>query len=264
LYSGTDDQDASEVSYDNTSSGLTAGDVQAAIDEVVDYTSLLGEVTVSASRNAALGDANGMVNSTAASDITITIPTNATVAFPVGTVLSYRRQSGAAGNVIVSLASGVTDEDSNTGAIAQTYKEDQVITIWKTATDTWELVGSPSDDIDYWTVSLTAKDGTAATATDVEDFEVYEDMHIVNVYAYHATAGTTGVSTYDINEDGTSILSTKLTVDSVEQTSRTAATAAVISDDFIDAGSVISFDIDGVSTTAPEGVKITIAFIKGN
>src|SRR5690606_1532366 len=30
----TDDQDASEVSYDNTTSGLTATDTQAAIDEV--------------------------------------------------------------------------------------------------------------------------------------------------------------------------------------------------------------------------------------
>ena len=31
---GTDDQIASEVPYDNTTSGLTAGDVQAAIDEI--------------------------------------------------------------------------------------------------------------------------------------------------------------------------------------------------------------------------------------
>jgi hypothetical protein len=31
---GTDDQTAAEVTYDNTTSGLTAGDVQAAIDEV--------------------------------------------------------------------------------------------------------------------------------------------------------------------------------------------------------------------------------------
>ena len=194
----------------------------------------------------------------------ITIQPNATTAFPVGTLLTFRRQVGAAGNVIIDLDTGVVDEDGNTGEVAQTYKEGQTVAIWQTATDVWEVVNNPSSEIHYWTVSLTAPDGEASTGTGVDEFTTWEDVHIVNVYAEHKTAGTTGVSTYDINEDGTSILSTKLTVDSTEDDSSTAATAAVISDDFIDAGSKISFDIDGVSTTAPEGVKITIAYIKGN
>ncbi len=45
-----------------------------------------------------------------------------------------------------------------------------------------------------------------------------------------ATSGAGGIITVDINESGTSILSTKLTIDNTEKTSTTAATPCVISD----------------------------------
>lgn len=70
------------------------------------------------------------------------------------------------------------------------------------------------------------------------------------VRMYVATAATGGtLLTVDINEAGTTILSTKLTTDASEKTSGTAATAAVISDSSIAANAEITFDIDAVGST---------------
>lgn len=81
------------------------------------------------------------------------------------------------------------------------------------------------------------------------------------VGSYCDTAGTTGTFTVDINEAGVSILSTKITVDSTEKSSETAATAPVISDSAIAADAIITFDIDAIQTTAAKGLKVWIDFI---
>jgi hypothetical protein len=75
------------------------------------------------------------------------------------------------------------------------------------------------------------------------------------------TASTSGIPTVDINENGTSILSTKLTIDANEKTSTTAATAAVLSDTSIADDSELTFDID-VSGTGAIGLKVTIYYKK--
>lgn len=84
---------------------------------------------------------------------------------------------------------------------------------------------------------------------------------LTNVRCYCDTAGTTGVFTVDINEGGVSILSTKLTVDSGEKTSETAATPAVISDTSIAADAIITFDIDGIQTTPAKGLVVVLEYI---
>lgn len=90
-----------------------------------------------------------------------------------------------------------------------------------------------------------------ATGTFVNFVPVHQAITITGVSLHINTAPTGSVATIDINEDGVSILSTKLTVDATENWSSTAATAAVISDSAIDANSVISVDIDGVGSTTP-------------
>lgn len=69
------------------------------------------------------------------------------------------------------------------------------------------------------------------------------------VRAYVNTAPTGSTLTVDINEAGSTILSTKLTIDASEKTSGTAATAAVISDTAIAANAELTFDIDQVGST---------------
>ena len=61
----------------------------------------------------------------------------------------------------------------------------------------------------------------------------------------------------DINESGSSILSTKLSIDASEKTSTTAATPAVISDTSLADDAEITIDIDQVgSSSAGKGLKV--------
>ena len=70
-----------------------------------------------------------------------------------------------------------------------------------------------------------------------------------------ATGGT--LLTVDINEGGTTILSTKLTIDASETTSTTAATPAVISDSALADDAEMSIDIDAIgSTNTGNGLKV--------
>jgi hypothetical protein len=75
------------------------------------------------------------------------------------------------------------------------------------------------------------------------------------VRASLTTASSSGNPTVDINEGGTSILSTKLSIDSGEKTSTTAATAAVISDSSLASDAEITIDIDTAGTGAA-GLKV--------
>jgi hypothetical protein len=95
-------------------------------------------VGVAASKTFALTDAQTVQNCTNAAAITITIPTNATVAFAVGTELAIVRQG--AGTVAIAPAAGVTlnSKDAKRSIDGQ-YAS---CALKKTATDTWLLVGA--------------------------------------------------------------------------------------------------------------------------
>lgn len=102
------------------------------------------------------------------------------------------------------------------------------------------------------TTALTV--GTAKTT-----FRMPYAFVLTEVRASLTTAGTTaGTTKFDINQAGTTILSTKLTIDFGEKTSTTAATAAVISDTTLDNDIEITIDVDTpLSTGATEaGGKI--------
>jgi hypothetical protein len=71
------------------------------------------------------------------------------------------------------------------------------------------------------------------------------------------TVSSSGTPTVDINEAGTTILSTKLSCDASEKTSTTAATAAVISDTSLADDAEITIDVDTAGTGAT-GAKVWI------
>ena len=84
-------------------------------------------------------------------------------------------------------------------------------------------------------------------------------MTVTAVRASVTTAPTDAALTVDINEGGTSILSTEITIDSGEKTSTTAAVPAVISDSALADDAEIRIDIDQVgSTIAGAGLKVTL------
>jgi hypothetical protein len=89
----------------------------------------------------ALTDAGKHYYSTSAGNFTLTIPTNATVAFASGTAISIVVQS--AGNVLVNAASGVTlYMAGNSTAANRVVSNYGMATIMKVATDTWMINGT--------------------------------------------------------------------------------------------------------------------------
>lgn len=97
---------------------------------------------------------------------------------------------------------------------------------------------------------------TAITAgTGKVTFRMPFAMTLTAVRASLTTASSSGTPTFDINEGGVSILSTKLTIDANEKTSTTAATAAVISDAALADDAEITIDVD-VAGTGAAGAKV--------
>jgi len=75
-------------------------------------------------------------------------------------------------------------------------------------------------------------------------------------------SSATSAISIDINESGTSILSTPLTIDAGESSSTTAATAAVISDPAIADDALITIDIDSADTGDSGPLTVTLYFTR--
>jgi hypothetical protein len=86
-------------------------------------------------------------------------------------------------------------------------------------------------------------------------------MTVTAVRASLTTASSSGVVTVDINENGTSILGTKLSIDATETTSATAAAAATITDASLADNAEITFDIDAAGTDAA-GLKVWLIGVR--
>lgn len=89
-------------------------------------------------------------------------------------------------------------------------------------------------------------------------------MNLVAVAAAVQTAGTTGTTDIQIHNvtQTADMLSTKITIDTGETDSSTAATAAVIdaANDDVATGDLLRIDVDAVSTTAPKGLLVELQF----
>lgn len=112
----------------------------------------------------------------------------------------------------------------------------------------------------YELVVACSDEGTALTAgTAKVTFRMPRGMTATSVRASLTTAQASGsIFTVDINEAGTTILSTKLTIDNTEKTSTTAATPAVISDSSLADDAEMSVDIDQVGDGTAKGLKVIL------
>jgi hypothetical protein len=106
-------------------------------------------------------------------------------------------------------------------------------------------------------IGVACSDETTAitTGTAKVTFRAPYAFTLTAVRATLTTVSSSGTPTVDINESGTTVLSTKLTIDASEKTSTTAATAAVISDSAIADDAEITIDIDTAGTGAA-GLKV--------
>lgn len=124
-----------------------------------------------------------------------------------------------------------------------------------------DVVGSYAPDKSAFPVviGVAISDETTelTTGTAKATFRAPFAFTLTEVRASLTTASSSGAPTFDVNESGTSVLSTKLSIDASEKTSETAATAAVISDSAIADDAEITIDIDTAGTGAA-GAKVWI------
>lgn len=105
-------------------------------------------------------------------------------------------------------------------------------------------------------VAATNEDDGISTGTKTT-FRMTFGFTLTSVRASLTTAQSSGnIFTVDINEDGSSILSTKLTIDNGEKTSTTAATQAVLSDTFLADDAEITIDVDQIGDGTAAGLKV--------
>ena len=110
-------------------------------------------------------------------------------------------------------------------------------------------------------IIVAASDETTAltTGTAKVTFRMPYAFTLAAVRASLTTAQASGsIFTVDINEGGTTILSTKLTIDNTEKTSTTAAIAPVISDTSLADDAEITIDIDQVGDGTAKGLKVAL------
>ena len=144
------------------------------------------------------------------------------------------------------------DADPAVGKILKvnSFSSDKAVMEWADAgsTVTESFIIAASDE----TTGLTTGTGKAT-------FRMPYAFTLTGVRASVTTAPVGSVITIDINESGTSVLSTKITIDAGEKTSTTAAVAPVISDSALSDDAEITIDIDTVgSSTAGTGLKVTL------
>ena len=138
------------------------------------------------------------------------------------------------------------------GAVATTIGADKVLLSMVAPAAKTEAIGIACGDE---TTVLSVADG-------VTEFQLPYGFELTSVRATLTTAGTTsGVTTIDIEDDGTSIFATLLTIDATEKTSTSAATAfdftASASSLTLGDGSVMKINVDVLSGGATEaGLKI--------
>lgn len=108
-------------------------------------------------------------------------------------------------------------------------------------------------------IVIAVGDETTALTTGVAKvtFRMPYAFTLTGVRASLTTTSSSGNPTVDINEGGSTILSTKLSIDAGEKTSVSAATPAVISDSSLADDAEITIDIDTAGTGAA-GLKVTL------
>jgi hypothetical protein len=128
----------------------------------------------------------------------------------------------------------------------------------RVAAHTW-LGGAAAPDV--LVLAISDESTALTTGTAKITFRFPYAGRLVGIRGSLNTVSSSGTPTFDLNEAGTTMLSTKLTIDANELTSTTAATAAVISDAAFADDAEGTIDIDTAGTGA-KGAKVALYMIR--
>ena len=119
--------------------------------------------------------------------------------------------------------------------------------------------GAEVNNSDLYIIACSDETTALTTGTAKATFRMPAAGTLTAVRASVTTAPAGSALQIDINENGASVLSTKLSIDATEKTSTTASVAPVISDNQFASDAEITIDIDQVgSTTAGTGLKVQL------
>jgi hypothetical protein len=155
--------------------------------------------------------------------------------------------------------------------VTESSNADSAINLSGSAVVTIGVRSQDLNELNTWVVQILVFDDSLNVAVSDGAGDVFfrvpstmNGMDLIAVAATVQTAGTTGTTDVQIHNvtQAADMLSTKITIDSAETDSSTAATPAVIdaANDDVATGDVLRIDVDAVSTTAPKGLLVELQF----
>lgn len=134
------------------------------------------------------------------------------------------------------------------------------IMIYNSANTRWELLNPAGSLPEAIVIACSDEFSALIAGTERTSFRMPYAFTVTGVRGTVGTAATgTDLLTVDINTNGSTIISTKLTFDAGEKTTTTAATPAVISVPSLSDDDLITIDIDQIGSILPgRGLKITL------
>jgi hypothetical protein len=159
------------------------------------------------------------------------------------------------GRIALASIDDLADVDTST-----TPPVDNAVLTFDTADNLWK----PTERLSVPIIIACSDETTAITVgAGKATFRMPYALTLTEVRASATTAPTGAAILIDINENGASILSTKLMIDATEKTSTTAATPYAFSDTALADDSEITIDFDQVgSTIAGAGIKVTLIGVR--
>jgi hypothetical protein len=240
-YSGNRAPDGLYLSFDNTSAILDTYD-----DRLV--------TNVADADHTALRSAGIIVYTSLTAARTVSLPSAVMLR---GKEITIKDGAGAAGSYNITLdgSGSETIDGAATLAIKVNYGS---VTV-KSNGANWITVEQSYQIREEIVIPCSDETTAVTTGTGKVTFRMPFAMALTAVRASVTTAPTGSTLVIDINENGSTILSTKLSIDATEKTSTTAASAAVISDASLADDAEITIDFDQVgSGVAGAGVKVAL------
>lgn len=133
-------------------------------------------------------------------------------------------------------------------------------TVNATAQDGSDILSEAREEV--VTIELAGSGALPASQVGAAYYRMPWAATLTAVKANRNGTNTNGAVTIDVNEGGTSVLSTEITIDVGESSSLTAATPAVISDNTVANDALLTFDIDSANTSDEGPLTVTLYFTR--
>lgn len=206
-----------------------------------------------------IGDRRRWIFATRDGNQDFTIPHRDDVLWQNGTEIVFLH-NGASGIKTITGASGVFINGVDGGSVALETRYDAWLLKHRSKNQwfavPWKQAAPPATK----TLVVAASDETTALTTGTKvTFRMPHAMTLDEVRASLVIAQSAGSSlTVDVQEEGTTIFATKLTIDNTEKTSVTATIPAVLSDTALADDAEMTIIIDQIGTPGAAGLKIAL------